>query len=276
MLIEQLTTIPPEDEPSIAVYTTRFISAANASSILTAAVPRAALTPDTDDPQRLTVWARATDHANIKMILREIDIEGDADAASTVEVYALQGQMTATTSAYALRLLGTAFPRARVSMGTDPGQIVAWATPRDHEEIRALIDRLNAGPPDELAPKAEIYTLEFLPAADALTLLQRAVPGAVLTPDPRDPQRLTAWATPFEHRSITDVLRQLDVETDPARRRRCRSTPWKASTQPLRRGVRVLSSAFPSITFTPGSETGQVLALAGPSNTKRSGNWWIS
>jgi S-ribosylhomocysteine lyase LuxS involved in autoinducer biosynthesis len=216
MLIEQLTTIPPEDEPSIAVYTTRFISAANASSILAEAVPRATLTPDADDPQRLTAWARATDHANIKMILQEIDVEGDADAASTVEVYALQGQMTAASSAYTLRLLGTAFPRARVSMGTEPGQIVVWATPRDHDEIRALIDRLNAGPPEELAPKAEIYTLQFLPAADALTLLQRAVPGAVLTPDPRDPQRLTAWATPLDHRSINEVLQQLDVETDPA------------------------------------------------------------
>jgi hypothetical protein len=30
MLIDQLTTVAPEDEPKIAVYTTKFISAANA------------------------------------------------------------------------------------------------------------------------------------------------------------------------------------------------------------------------------------------------------
>jgi hypothetical protein len=216
MLIDQLTTIAPEDEPKIAIYTTKFISAANATQILQLAVPRATLTPDADDPQRLTAWARASDHDNIKSILQEVDVEGDAEAASTVEVYTLQGGLTATSSIYALRLLGTAFPRARFSMGTDPGQIVAWAPARDHADIRALVERLNAGPPDELAPKAEIYTLEFLPAADAVTLLQRAVPGAMLTPDPRDPQRLTVWGTPLEHRSIAGLLKQLDVEIDPA------------------------------------------------------------
>ncbi|TVS15427.1 MAG: hypothetical protein EA424_16080, partial [Planctomycetaceae bacterium] len=265
MLIDQLTTVPPEDEPSIAVYTTEFITAANASSILAAAVPRATLTPDADDSQRLTVWARATDHENIQQILQEIDVEGDLDSAATVEVYALQGRMTTTASAFALRLLGTAFSRARFSMGTDPGQIVAWATPRDHIEIAALIERLNAGPPDEIAPKAEIYTLEFMPAADAVTLLQRAVPGVVLTPDPRDPQRLTAWATPLEHQSIEQLVQQMDVETDPESAPTLQIyTLEGVDAIATTAALRVMSSAFPRITFSAGAETGQVLAMASP------------
>jgi hypothetical protein len=265
MLIDQLTTIAPEDEPKIAIYTTKFISAANATQILQLAVPRATLTPDADDPQRLTAWARASDHDNIKSILQEVDVEGDAEAASTVEVYTLQAGLTATSSIYALRLLGTAFPRARFSMGTDPGQIVAWAPARDHADIRALVERLNAGPPDELAPKAEIYTLEFLPAADAVTLLQRAVPGAMLTPDPRDPQRLTVWGTPLEHRSIAGLLKQLDVEIDPANAPTLQVyTLEGVDTRTSTATLRLLTSAFPETTFTPGAEPGQVLALAGP------------
>ncbi|MCL4204504.1 MAG: hypothetical protein KJ000_18620 [Pirellulaceae bacterium] len=265
MLIDQLTTVAPEDEPKIAIYTTKFITGANAVQILQLAVPRATLTPDADDPQRLTAWARASDHGNIKSILQEIDVEGDAEAASTVEVYTLQGGLTATSSVYALRLLGTAFPRARFSMGTDAGQIVAWAPARDHADIRALVERLNAGPPDELAPKAEIYTLEFLPAADAVTLLQRAVPAATLTPDPRDPQRLTAWGTPLEHRSIATILKQLDVEIDPANAPTLQIYTLEGiDTRTSTATLRLLTSAFPEITFTAGAEPGQVLALAGP------------
>jgi hypothetical protein len=169
------------------------------------------LTSDATDPSRLTVWASPTEQATIKSILTQIDIEGEAGGA-TAEVYLLEGNLTITTAASALRLLSTAFPNARFSAGTDANQIVAWASVREHTEIGELIERMNAGPPPDRAPAAVVYALNFVEAAQAQNVLRAAVPNATLTLDPAAPRRLTVWATPTDHKTIETILAQIDVE----------------------------------------------------------------
>ncbi|MCH5373890.1 MAG: hypothetical protein JJ992_07940, partial [Planctomycetes bacterium] len=270
MLVEQLTKAPPpEQAPTAAVYTVKFTTAATASDLLEKAVPKAEFTLDAADTGRMTVWASPADHETIKAILQQIDVEGEA-GGSRVEVYQLEGSLTASSAVYALRLLATAFPNARFSGGTEPGQIVAWASTKDHTEIKALIDRLNAGPPPEKTPGVTVYKLQFIEAAQAQTVLQKAVPQASLTIDPTAPQRLTAWATPEDHETIASVLKTIDVQE--AATSDFTVVIYSLEDMDPRSAVyawRFLTGAVPNARLTPGAEPGQVVAWASAKDHER-------
>ena len=84
---------------------------------------------DTEDPQRLTAFARPSDHETIQEILDKIDVEGDAAFAAKVVIYTLEG-MDLTAASNALQFLTSTFPKARFALGAEAGQLVAWAAAR--------------------------------------------------------------------------------------------------------------------------------------------------
>ncbi|MBC8874123.1 MAG: hypothetical protein H8E44_32185, partial [Planctomycetes bacterium] len=258
-IIEQLGR---EEASEIVVYSLKNTSGANASNVLQRAVPRAEITVDADNPQRLTAWARQADHDTIQKILAAIDVEGAEDSAATAVIYTLEGT-DATGAAYAVRFLTTAFPKARIVSGAQPGQVVAWATPKDHAEIKNLIDQMSQGPPAELAPKLTVYGLKFISAADASQVLQTAVPQAKFTVSADDPQRLAAWARPSEHETITAILQELDVAGDAETTSTAVVYTMEGmSYSGASYAVRFLTTAFPKARFTAGAEPGQVVAWA--------------
>jgi ribosomal protein L12E/L44/L45/RPP1/RPP2 len=331
-LVEQLTRQPPaEQAPRVAVYSLQFMPAASAAELLRRAVPKAEFTTDPVDRGRLIAWANPTDQNTIKMILSDLDVEGEGTAAK-VQVYKLEGVTSALAMTPAITLMTTAFPNARFSAGTTPGELVAWGSAKDHAEIKQLVDRLNAGPPPEQAPtavvyslqgmdtagvtyalqfltsamptarftrgaqpdqvvawatpkeheqlrslvdqlteqpplewtpRATVYTTEFISAANASSVLMSAVPQAKITVDPENPQRLTAWAKPFEHDSIAAILAEIDIEGDPRQRSTIQvySIPALTTTSAIYQ-VRTLMAAFPSAQFSLGGEPGQVVAWA--------------
>ncbi len=263
-LVEQINAgMPPEQRPQVVLYTLKFITATAASQVLQNALPNATFTTDPDDPQRLTANARAADHETIKTVLDEIDVEGEGGGRSTVQVYKLLSKQPAASLTAALQLLATAFPRARFSAGTEPDQFVAWASPRDHKDIQALVERLNAAPPPDEASKATVYTLKEISATTAMSILRTAVPRATLTPDASDPQRLTAYATPLEHATIQDILQQIDTESDPdASYSVAIYTMEGMSTRSLYYTGMFLAQVVPQAKFTPGSEEGQMVVWA--------------
>jgi hypothetical protein len=277
-LIEEMTKAPsPEIARQIAVYPLQHITAASASQVLTAALPRATLTTTPDDPQRLTAWATPADQKTIQAMLEKIDIETDPDSGASVAVYRLDGAATATTVPNALKLLATAFPRAQFAAGIEPGQLLAWATAKDHEGIQELVDRLNAAPPPEQASKAVVYTLKFVNAAQVVELLTGATPGAKVTADADDPQRLVVWAKPADHTTIESVLQQIDVEGAAESGRT--AVIYSLEEMDLRSLIfafRFLTTSVPDARFSPGAREGQVLAFATAKDHQRISRWSIS
>ena len=255
---------PPEETPEATVYSLKHISATAALNLLTAAVPKAKITPDTEDPRRLTAFASPADQEAIKKILEKIDVEGDAGGGATVAVYQLEGQTAASSLYYTLTVFRTAFPKAKFSLGTEPGQFVAWATAKDHAGIKALFARLNAAPPAEQTPKLTLYTLKSITAASAMTVLQTAVPRATFTADPADPQRLTAMARPADHETIKAVLAEIDVEGEGGGRSSVAvyRLQRQASATAMSYAISLLTPAFPKAQFLLGTEPGQFVAWA--------------
>jgi hypothetical protein len=127
----------------------------------------------------------------------------------------LEHKASSTAVLYALSVFRSAFPKANFTLGADVGEFVAWATPKDHAGIQTLVDQLNAGPAPENSPQVALYTLQSIPAASALTVLQTAVPRATFSTDPANAQRLTALARPADQDQIKATLTVIDVEGEP-------------------------------------------------------------
>ena len=258
-LVEQLGQ---EAASEVVLYTLKNIAAASAVEVLQTAVPEAELTVDTEDPQRLTAWARATDHDTIKTILEKIDLESDPDSGARVLIYTLEG-MDPRYATYTTTFLTTTFPKARFTMGTQPGQLVAWATAKDHEEIKALIDQMNQGPPPDQTRGATVYMVKNISAADAMQVLQNALPQADFSPASDDPQRLTALARPSEHEMIDTILGEIDVEGDPeSASKAVVYTMEGMDSQNVTSTLSFLGQAFPDAQFAQGAQADQVVAWA--------------
>ena len=145
-------------------------------------MPNATLTTDTTNPQKLTALAVTADHETIAGILEEIDVASPAETASSVEVYTIEG-MTAAAASIILR---TQVPLARVSLGSDPQQLVVYARPADHQQIKQVVEGIaTASAEGETARVAQVYTLDSLTATAAMAFLRRSSPRSSFPPAPR-------------------------------------------------------------------------------------------
>ena len=264
-LVDQLTAgPPPEKAPKAVVYNLKHVAAASANQVLRGAVPNATLTTDTADPQKLTALATRTDHEMIASILQDIDVESPAETASRVEVYTLEGLDT-SSSTLAFRFLDTAVPNAEFTMGVEPGQVVAWASPKDHDRIRQLVEQLTKKAPPEKALRAVVYGLESITAQNAMAVLQTAVPEADFNAG-EDPQTLIAWARPSDHEVIENVLKEIDVEAPAETTSRAQVYTLEGITAAS--ALQVLRTSIPQARITLGTDPQQLVAWARPADHK--------
>ena len=147
--------------------------------------------------------------------MQQIDADSDPDASFTVSIYTLEGMSTRALY-YTGVFLAQVVPQAKFTPGSEEGQLVVWATAKDHAQIKTLIEQLQKAPPPELARTIKVYTLQHVTGDAALAFLQSAVRKAEVTADPADPQRINAWASPGDHKTIEEILKQMDVKPDPA------------------------------------------------------------
>ena len=100
------------------------------------------------------VWARPDDHKLVESTLKQIDIKGPEDKEAKAVAYELDDS-NATQSYYILQFLIQSVPTARFTMGVASDQIIAWAQPKDHEEIAELIKQVQGG--EDNKPEAVVY-----------------------------------------------------------------------------------------------------------------------
>jgi hypothetical protein len=172
---------------------------------------RRKLTADADDPQRLVVWAKPADHTNIESDLQEIDVEAPRIRPHGRDLFAGRD---GSCGRWPWRFvpLDHAVPDASFSPGAREGQMLAFATAKDHQRIAALVEQLTKAPPPEQAPAAAVYTVKFITATRRRTSCAKAVPKSQVHVDPADTARMTVWASPADQATIKSILEQIDVE----------------------------------------------------------------
>ena len=222
-------------------------------------MPNATLTPDTANPQKLTVFGTPADHATIVAILEEIDVDVPSETASQVKVYTVEG-MTAASASIILR---TEVPQARVSFGSDPQQLVVFARPADQASVQQMIDAIAAAADAEMeARDAVVYTLDSLTPTAAMTFLRQVAPKAQLSLGSQ-PDQLIGWASPEDHETIRATLDQIDMKGTEDTEVVVYTLDNMSATGAIY-VTRFLSTAVPGARIVSGTQPGQLVAWAEP------------
>src|SRR4029078_6693284 len=124
------------------------------------------------------------------------------------EVYPLE----TPDAAQLLENLKLVAPTAQMRIDTKTGSLVAWASPDEHQKLKANLDKLGqAGTPLQ-SRQVEVYPLTKADPATALALLQSLLPNARMSIDAHT-RSLIAVASPADQKIIKTTLTELQPDT---------------------------------------------------------------
>ena len=172
------------------------------------------------DPNLNQMHANATaaQHAQIQAVLDQVKAAAASatDRERRVELYELPQPVTTTAATTKLTEMFKALvPKALVSLKEDGTAVIAWASPAEHETIRATMDKLGGGPVGDpvKTPQLEIYRLTRVDPTKLITMLEKLVPDAKLSYDERS-RSLIALAKPGDQQAIRATLLQVQTESE--------------------------------------------------------------
>ncbi|NLX95926.1 MAG: hypothetical protein GXY83_07105 [Rhodopirellula sp.] len=260
---QSLAEIDKEDQKSTAVvYTLKGRDGSRSSyyffQFLNEAIPEANFTRGAD-PNQLVVWATPAVHEKVKQLVDELTADLPPEETPTTVVYTVAGGATASSL---VSMVTSAVPDAKLSVGADPQQLVAFAKPADHAVIQEMVDKLSAVEPAETAPTVVVYPLRNVQAQDAIRMLGTIVPQAKLNTG-SDSKQLVAYARPADHAVIKASLEKIDAE-DNAATAAMYTLKGKATYANSYYTLAFLRSAVPEATFTVGADSSQLVVWAKP------------
>ncbi len=162
----------------------------------------------TPDPKTQGVIARGTtlQQHTVAGIVQRME-QSDEGLRPTFATYP-SGKVDPTT----LRTLLTQLvPNATVTADLKNRAVLALATPKEHEAIRAAVEKLAQAESPETAPVTASYILRATGAAAASRLLTAALPEAQFSVG-GDPSQLIAYARPSEQLIIKSAVEQMESE----------------------------------------------------------------
>ena len=204
--------VPPKPEPpQLKVYPIDKGDPDALMPILEKLVPTAQLVFDPNLNQ-LHANATPTQHAMIQTVLDQILTAASTDRERRVEVYRLDKP---APGAKVPEMFKAVVPKAAVSLKEDGTAVIVWASPAEHETIRAALDKLGGGPTGDplTSPQLEIYRLTRVDPTKLITMLEKLVPDAKLSYDERS-RSLIALAKPADQQAIRATLAQVQAEGD--------------------------------------------------------------
>ncbi len=209
--LEQIQAeLPPDAKPQVEVYRLRATDAASAMAVLETLVPKARVTAGAEGDS-LIATAVPADHEKIQAALEKLDTKAPPEDQPRYEVYPVYG----ATSSELTATLQALVPGIRVTVDTSGRRLVIWATPEQHEQIKAALAKLGRGGASDTTPTVAVYTLLHADPTATLSLLQNLVPDAQLSIAAKS-GNLVALAVAADHVIIRETLDQLEPKpSDP-------------------------------------------------------------
>ena len=210
--------VPPEDKFQLVAYALKSADSASVTQVLGELFPNTRVTLDAKS-NRLLIWTRAEEHEAIRRALDEIDVEGPAEEQRRFEVYAINGVAglsaagRAAKAASFLASLQTLVPNAKLTIDSETGNLVAFATPTEHDIIRTAVEKLGNFTSAAYTPQLEVHELTTADPTTTVPILEGLVPRAEITLDSAN-NRLIVLAPPDSQATIRNTLSQLQ-STDP-------------------------------------------------------------
>ncbi len=204
--------LPAGAERVSRVYRFHAADPSTTLTVLSTLVPGAQMAVD-PRMRSLVINALPDDHAKIKSTITEIDREDTDRDAPVLQVHRVATGDPATVLATLQPLFATR-PEVRLSLDAVNNQVIALASPAQHESIRAVIAEIEKGIPSDAGTRLEVYPLTGIDAANALqvlnTLLAKRAAKVRLSLDARSRQ-LVAIAPPEEQATIRQTLERLQA-----------------------------------------------------------------
>jgi type II secretory pathway component GspD/PulD (secretin) len=205
MVAEIDRELPEELQPVFETYTLNFIEISTAERMLELAMPGLRVS-DEDDQNALVVWASPADQLRVQEILAQLDTDKLDEGASTAVVYTLDA-LNDREVVYAYRMIAQAVPGVVLAQGGDEGRLVAFARPREHEQLALLIEQLTDRSP-ETTEVMKIYDPAPIDAATAINILEDAFEQIEFSIG-LDSGQLIAWAKPVDHEALSIAVDEL-------------------------------------------------------------------
>lgn len=174
--------------------------------IISSLVPTARVVPNVKNGT-IAVWATPEEHEMIKPAIEEISNKRGERGAAKVVAYPVNDP------AIMYSLVASLVPTARVVPNVKGGTIAVWATPEEHDAIRAAIDEIATKAGDANAAKVVVYSLKSALAANLVSAVQTAVPDARVGMG-SGPRKLVVFARPADHETIKKTIDSLDQDDD--------------------------------------------------------------
>ncbi|MHB8899436.1 MAG: hypothetical protein ACYC6Y_11865, partial [Thermoguttaceae bacterium] len=260
--VKEMSAAVPDGKTMVAVtYELTSLTATTAEEVLKELAPGAKFVVGEDEYQ-LIIWARPDEHTQIEETLQRIDAAGPGGSGGEKAViYELEGD--GRQLFYMGRFLEQVVPKARFSPGVNPNQLVAWARPKDHEQIKELIEQLSD---KENALQAVVYDAGNVPALTVTSALRQMIPEAVITPGAA-PSELVVWTDPKSHEKVQQVIEKLKADDTPEKR--ARAVTYSLEEISVATAMQILRLAVPQAQVSPGTETYQLLVWGRPEDQKK-------
>ncbi len=204
-LVEQVSRQPQGPSvPTLQAYPIdRGVDSSLVSSVITAAVPQAVVTPDAAQ-NRLLVVAPAGEHARIAKLVEQT---GQGDPTNKRSLVAYPVDRNVDTSLIN-SLLSSLVPEATVNVDSTQNRMIIVASETDHERIAEILRQTAQDAPSSRRTLIA-YPIDRALSLDTVTsLLTNVVPQAQVTQDATN-QRLIVIATETDHTQVTSTIEQM-------------------------------------------------------------------
>ncbi|MCA9093628.1 MAG: hypothetical protein KDA68_09095, partial [Planctomycetaceae bacterium] len=197
---------PPPPPQVLKIYSADKLDLEAATKVLNALIPSAKVIPDPKTVQ-LNIHATEQDHETAKVVIDQMlakTLQPTPDQPR-LETYPLnKADKTEVMTA-----LQSGLPEAKFSVNERRSQLIAWASPADHEKIKAALDKMIAeGSAATTQRKIQVYHLEKGNPRNLLSVLQDVVPNAQLAADPSS-SSIIAVASDADHEQIKATIKEL-------------------------------------------------------------------
>lgn len=165
------------------------------------------------DSGDISVWAKTAQHEIVKQMLHQLETSAsDAEARTLVAYRLLVAEPTSVLS-----VLQTLLPEAKFVAETKTRHLVAWARPKEHEQIKAAVEQIDQDAPPEQRLQLKAHPLDKADASTALAMVRALLPAVQTINDAKN-NTLAAWARAGEQETIQAVIARLqpDVPADKA------------------------------------------------------------
>ncbi len=196
---------PTEKQSRLELYTVSEGLGPQVLSVLKTILPKAilALDPKTG---KIAAWGLAADHETIKQTIAKLGDETAQGRGAGLEVYRLAGVDPTTT----LQLLQSTLPEAKLSLDPASGNLLAWATPAEHQRLAAALAKLGAASGQEAAPRVEVFKLTKANPTATLQLLETLAPHAKLSLDAAS-NSIVALANAEDRKIIQETIARVQA-----------------------------------------------------------------